>query len=95
MKLVKKKFKLEKELKLNTLVCAIVKTIGLLVGIVLLACCMAGCMYWVVKNFSFLDIMKFFGWVWLLYFLAFTLYLHFLHMYNSCKKSNQKKLQQM
>lgn len=45
MNLVKKKFKLEKELKLNTLVCAIVKTIGLLVGIVLLACCMAGCMY--------------------------------------------------
>lgn len=95
MKLVKKKFKLEKELKLNILVCAIVKTIGLLVGIVLLACCMAGCMYWVLQNFSFLDIMKFFGWVWLLFFLAFVLYLHFLHMYNSCKKSNKKKLQQM
>ena len=87
MKLVKKKFKLEKELKLNILVCAIVKTIGLLVGIVLLACCM----YWVLQNFSFLDIMKFLGWVWLLFFLVFVLYLHFLHMYNSCKKSNQKK----
>lgn len=35
--------------------------------------------------------MNFFGWVWLLFFLAFVLYLHFLHMYNSCKKSNQKK----
>ena len=76
---------------MNIVVCAIVKTIGLLVCIVLLACCMAGCMYWVVQHFSFLDIMKFLCWVWLLCFLAFTLSLYFFRMYESCKESNQKK----
>lgn len=76
---------------MNIVVCAIVKTIGLLVGIVLLACCMAGCMYWVLQNFSFLDIMKFLCWVWLFCFLAFTLCLYFFRMYESCKESNQKK----
>ena len=59
MKLVKKNFKLEKELKLNTLVCAIVKTIGLLVGIVLFACFMS----WLVTNVSFSTVMNFFWWL--------------------------------
>jgi hypothetical protein len=82
MKLVKKNFKLEKELKLNTLVCAIVKTIGLLVGIVLFACFMS----WLVTNVSFSTVMNFFLVAMLIWCVAFI----FVNIYESCEKSNQQ-----
>ena len=82
MKLVKKNFKLEKELKLNNLVCAIVKTIGLLVGIVLFACFMS----WLVTNVSFSTVMNFFLVVMLIWCVAFI----FVNIYESCEKSNQQ-----
>ena len=80
--MVKRKFKLEKELKLNTLVCAIVKTIGLLVGIVLFACCIV----WVFENVSSSILYK----IWLGGIMFSVVGMLFGLIYESCEKSNQQ-----
>lgn len=78
---------------MSTLLCAVVKTIGVIVSVFVSLALFTCCMYWVVQNFnpSFLDIMKIFSCVMLLYCLAFCVSLIFCHIYNSCKESNQKK----
>ena len=82
MKLVKKNFKLEKELKLNTLVCAVVKTIGLLVGIVLFSYCIV----WVFENVSASTLITF----WMGLICIWMILCVFSLMYESCKESNQQ-----
>ena len=56
-------------------------------SIVLFACCI----YWVFQHFSFHDIMKFFGWFILFYYIVLCVAFIFFHMCNSCKESNQEK----
>ena len=86
-KLVKAKLKLNKELKMNILLCAVAKTICVLVGIVLFACCF----FWIIKNVSFHTIGMF--WLGTILFCMISIIVAnlFLCMYQSCEKSNQKK----
>ena len=82
---------LEKELKLNNLLiisCAIIKTIGVIIGVVFIIACIA----WLAVNISFPPIITF--WLWTLIIIismAFVVGDLFMKMYRSCKASNQKK----
>ena len=89
-KLFKTKLKLNKELKMNTVLCAFVKTIGVLVGIVLFICCF----FWINKNISSHTIGMFLlGTIFFIFFCMISVIVAnlFLCMYQSCEVSNQKK----
>ena len=74
------------ELKMNRLVCAFVKTIGLLVGVVLFPYFRD----WLDANVSFFTIIQFLERASLTLGIIGSVLLIFLQIYDSCEKSNQQ-----
>ena len=72
------------------MLCAVVKTIGVIVGTLVFLGLLICCIIWVVDHISFSTIVKFiFGTV-LLFFLILIVRKLFIDMYDSCKESNQQ-----
>lgn len=72
---------------MNIVLCAVVKTIGVLVGVTLFACSFV----WILENISPYTIMKFFAAVMTLLIIIDIIGRLFIKMYKSCEAANQKK----
>lgn len=72
---------------MNIVLCAVVKTIGVLVGFTLFACGFV----WILENISPYTIMKFFAAVMTLLIIIDIIGRLFIKMYKSCEAANQKK----
>lgn len=78
---------INKGIKMNIVLCAVVKTIGVLVSVTLFACGFV----WILENISPDTIMKFFAAVMTLLMVISVIGQLYIKMYQSCEASNQKK----
>lgn len=84
--------KLVKELNLknmSTVLCAIVKTISVIVCAFLFLYCLVHFRGWIAENISPETIINFLMWLWVIFIITFVVRHIFITMYQSCEESNK------
>lgn len=84
------KLVMELNLKImSTVLCAIVKTISVIVCTFLFLYCLVHFRGWIAENISPETIVNFLMWLWVIFIITFVVRHIFIAMYRSCEKSNQ------
>lgn len=74
---------------MSTMLCAFVKTIGVIVCAFLFLYCLVHFRGWISENINPETIINFLMWLWFIFIITFVVRHIFITMYKSCEESNK------